>query len=146
MIFLPPETLDEFERCIRAAGGNHAAVEGLRALRRAARRLVIEPAEDAGVFMVGDADNLRPYTPSGDGFPDLLALLAQPNRPVRASDMPGGGAARVAWQRAQRVAKHLADRVPCFVWVPGCIRHKHGSVVFDPSTSAPRIEVPVFSL
>lgn len=138
--------IDKLERLARA-GGHLADDEvwaGLRDLRRASRRLVIKPAEDAGVWLVGDADDPRYYTPEGDGFPDLLMLLAQPHRPVCAKDMPGGGTARVAYQRARRAAQHLAAQVQCFVFVPGCISAKRG---YSPGSSSPRIDVaPVISL
>jgi len=139
---IPLAEIDELERCVVAANGNTAVRERLRALRRASRRLVVKPAEDAGVWLVGEADDLRHYTPRGGGFDDLLVLLARPNQPVPAEDLPGGGTARVACQRAHRAAEHLAARVPCFVFVPGCIRQtKPGAVTYDPSRAAPRIDI-----
>lgn len=135
-----PTFIDKLERLARA-GGHLADDEvwaGLRDLRRASRRLVIKPAEDAGVWLVGDADDPRYYTPKGVGFPDLLMLLAQPHRPVPAEDMPGGGTARVAYQRARRAADYLAEQVQCFVFVAPCISTKRG---YNPSNSLPRIEV-----
>lgn len=134
---IPLAEIEELERCVVAANGNTAVRERLRTLRQAARRLVIKPAEDAGVWLVGAEDDPRPYAPVGD-FAALRMLLESPNYPIPA-DVLGSGGARAVRERVIRAADHLAERAPCFAFIRGSLGRCGDALMYQPSAAAPRV-------
>lgn len=143
VIVLNPTFLDKLERCARAAGvlADDEVWGGLRELRRAARRLVIKPTENADVWQVGPEDSPEFYVPTGDYFPALCKLLACPHNPVPVETLVNGRSPRAIYAGVHRSAEDLAGRMQCFNFVAPSLHLTGKALMFEPAKASPVILV-----